>query len=88
MGRKVRRVGVIMPWEREPRVRIYDVSKWKEDALIDDEMLQTAIALCRRSVGYHHKWRGVLDKYNVGSHVEKSMALRIAAVPEKMFPRF
>jgi endonuclease IV len=68
-------VGIIMPWNRDPIVMTYDVSKWKSQDLF--EIATTSAGCVKREPQVRIKWQHLLQTYDVGSHVLKETAFHI-----------
>ena len=79
------RVGIIMPWARDPPVVMYDITKWNSDRLLD--MAIVAANKIRKEPECRVKWRVLLGQYNVGSHVHKNDVICLAQTKEHtVFP--
>lgn len=72
------KVGVIMPFSRTPALRIYDISKWKSEGLLAQAVLSADKVV--NEPAHYFKWRLLLQKYNVGSHIHKDTALKLAEI--------
>jgi len=66
-------VGIIMPFRRDPTVKIYDVTKWSSTPL--EETFIPSITNVVKSRTEVVRWLQLLQKYNVGAHVMKETAL-------------
>jgi endonuclease IV len=64
------KVGVIMPWKRDPCVKTYDVTKWDSNPLLEcaSRVVDRILSDPFRSV----KWGIILEHYKIGSHIEKN----------------
>lgn len=78
------RVGVILPWLRDPPVRIYDISKWDSQLLL--KKAEACAEKVRRTPANHLKWSALLRQYNVGSHISKNDALKVIRSGETKTP--
>ena len=76
MGLTVNKVGIIMPWRRVNPVVEYDVGKWNSEDI--GECINIATKNTIEGPMHQHKWNKILHDYNVGSHVTKDDALRLA----------
>jgi len=77
MGLIVNKVGIIMPWRREKSVVEYDVGKWNSEDIGECISIATKNTIERPM--HQHKWNKILHDYNVGSHVTKDDALKLAS---------
>lgn len=72
-GLECDKIGIVMPWARNPAVCTYDVGKWSSDHLL--ELADVCAEKVKREPMQQMKWTSLLRQYNVGSHVELKDAL-------------
>lgn len=69
MGFECNKIGIVMPWKRDPVVEIFDISKWDSSKMlnISKETVNKVIL----TPEHRFKWCSLLNAYNVGTHIEK-----------------
>lgn len=67
-GLKCNSIGVIMPWGREEAVKTFDITKWKQNALV--EKLYSSVDRILYAPLHRVKWVNLLESYSVGRHTD------------------
>ena len=71
-GIKVKKVGIIMPWGRDPKVVLYDVSKWDSEELLS--LAKEAMGPARKTEKVAERWKEIYEANpHIGHHKSKGI---------------